>query len=198
MAYNPDIIAFTDGSAKTEIRGDKKVFKCGSGLLILDREDNSTYEDNEPLGYATNNYAELEAIRMALAYAVKLVNKRDLDTLEVLIITDSQYCQKSLSEYVYKWARHKKRSDNWRTSTGNVVNQEIMKDIYYNYLTCKQLKVKFCHMNSHLKEQKAKDVDKVKASFEKTGMKISDKVAIKFIRFNDRVDKLADKAAKSN
>lgn len=68
---------------------------------------------------ATNNIAELTAVEQAL---VSLAHRPDLD---LLVVTDSTYVMKSLTEYIHSWKRN-----GWMTSARKpVANVEIIRSI---------------------------------------------------------------------
>jgi len=73
------IMAYTDGSS----HGNPG--PAGSGVVIM-QNGTIIHEISEPLGVATNNIAELTAIKLALEYY------QDSPTVPITIYSDSQYC----------------------------------------------------------------------------------------------------------
>lgn len=80
------LVAYTDGSGTIATR------PCGAGVVVFDGRG-AILEVSKHLGNGTNNYAELSAIRLALAVCgVVALQRRPL-----LIRTDSMYCIDSLT-----------------------------------------------------------------------------------------------------
>ena len=109
------IIAYTDGSLMKTKQG----IIAGYGIYF----PNSEIKDiSMPLKdkIITNNRAEFQAIHQAL---IKITKRYTFD--EFIIYTDSQYCQKSLTQWINNW-----KQNNWRTSANkSVENQDKIKSI---------------------------------------------------------------------
>ena len=121
MKKKPHIVSieiYTDGSLKKTKNGNI----CGYGIYFPGNElDNVA----NPMifGAITNNRAELYAIY----YAILLVTKNYTFDL-INIYTDSEYSQKSLTEWIKSW-----KKNSWRNSKNKPVeNQDIIKmiDVY--------------------------------------------------------------------
>jgi len=91
------ITIYTDGSCMRKSDGGGTYLICGYGIYFPDGEipDVSRPLD-DPL--PTNNRAELTAIFEAIKLAIKFDVSNKL--IKIYIYTDSQYCIKSLTEYV--------------------------------------------------------------------------------------------------
>jgi ribonuclease HI len=144
------IILITDGSsisAKNE-----KGFDAAAAFTII-KDGKLAYKESILLRNHTNNYAEMYAIYKGTKYLVE--NKVGIyDASEVLIVTDSQLCQKSLTTWMKSWL---KKTDNeiLKSTTGEVKNQELIKSAYINILMLELiLPVSVCHINSHEPESK--------------------------------------------
>jgi len=85
------IICYTDGGA----RGNPG--PAGAGVFITDGEGNKLKELSKFLGKQTNNFAEYEAIIMALLEVKKLVPKEKRKTVEIEVRMDSELAQRQLS-----------------------------------------------------------------------------------------------------
>ncbi len=83
---------FTDGSYQ------KNINKHSYGVLIpqLDYKYNYTFEDS------TNNRNELSAILHGLTY-ISCINISDYGFNKIVIVSDSDYCIKSIMSYSNKW-----------------------------------------------------------------------------------------------
>ena len=141
-------IISTDGSsisAKNE-----KGFDAAAAYVIF-KDGKIIHKESVLLKNHTNNYAEMYAIYKGTKYLVENeVGIYDAD--EVLIVTDSQLCQKSLTEWMKSWL---KKTDNevLKSTTGEVKNQELIKSAYINILMLELiLPVSVCHINSHKPE----------------------------------------------
>ena len=143
-------IICTDGSSISA--NNQKGFDAASAFVIY-KGDKMIYKESNLLKNHTNNYAEMYAIYKGTKYLVE--NEEGIyDADEVLIITDSQLCQKSLTEWMKTWL---KRTDNevLKSTTGAVKNQELIKSAYINILRLELvLPVSVCHINSHVTENK--------------------------------------------
>jgi ribonuclease HI len=143
-------IICTDGSSISA--NNDKGFDAASAFVIYKGEQ-MIYKESTLLKNHTNNYAEMYAIYKGTKYLVE--NEEGIyDADEVLIITDSQLCQKSLTTWMKGWL---KKTDNevLKSTTGEVKNQELIKSAYINILMLELiLPVSVCHINSHEPESK--------------------------------------------
>ena len=141
-------IVCTDGSSISA--NNSKGFDAAAAFVIY-KGDKMIYKESILLRNHTNNYAEMYAIYKGTKYLVE--NELDIyDADEVLVITDSQLCQKSLTEWMKGWL---KKTDNevLKSTTGEVKNQELIKSAYINILMLELiLPVSVCHINSHKPE----------------------------------------------
>jgi len=106
---------YTDGSLKKTPKGDI----CGYGIYFPNRELKNV---SAPFIHApiTNNRAELHAILQAI---IRVVKNYKFDLIN--IYTDSEYSQKSLTEWIINW-----KKNNWKNSKNKPVeNQDIIKKI---------------------------------------------------------------------
>lgn len=142
------IIITTDGSSIAA--NNDKGFDAAAAYVIY-YGDKMIHRESILLRNHTNNYAEMYAIYKGTKYLVENeVIVHDAD--EILIITDSQLCQKSLTEWMRGWL---KKTDNeiLKSTTGEVKNQELIKSAYINILMLELiLPVSVCHINSHKPE----------------------------------------------
>jgi ribonuclease HI len=141
-------IVCTDGSSISA--NNSKGFDAAAAFVIY-KGDKMIYKESILLKNHTNNYAEMYAIYKGTKYLVE--NELGIyDADEVLVITDSQLCQKSLTEWMKGWL---KKTDNevLKSTTGEVKNQELIKSAYINILMLELiLPVSVCHINSHKPE----------------------------------------------
>ena len=141
-------IVCTDGSSISA--NNSKGFDAAAAFVIY-KGDKMIYKESNLLKNHTNNYAEMYAIYKGTKYLVE--NELGIyDADEVLVITDSQLCQKSLTEWMKGWL---KKTDNevLKSTTGEVKNQELIKSAYINILMLELiLPVSVCHINSHKPE----------------------------------------------
>lgn len=90
------IVIYTDGGA----RGNPG--PAGAGAVIFDEDGEVLAEISEALGKRTNNWAEYEAVILALAKAKKLFGKKT-KTIQVQVKLDSELVTKQLNnEYQIK------------------------------------------------------------------------------------------------
>ena len=141
-------IVCTDGSSISA--NNSKGFDAAAAFVIY-KGGKMIYKESILLRNHTNNYAEMYAIYKGTKYLVE--NELGIyDASEVLIVTDSQLCQKSLTEWMRSWL---KKTDNevLKSTTGEVKNQELIKSAYINILMLELiLPVSVCHINSHKPE----------------------------------------------
>ena len=139
------IIIATDGSAVT---GQRSAFDSASSYIIL-KDGEKIKHETTVLRDHTNNYAEMHAIYKGTKYCLEhILNLNEYE--EILIITDSQLCQKSLTMWMSGWLK-KAQNELLVNSTGEAVkNQELIKSTYINILSLMlQIDVHVCHINSH-------------------------------------------------
>ena len=141
-------IISTDGSSISA--NNQKGFDAAAAYVIF-KDGKIIHKESILLRNHTNNYAEMYAIYKGTKYLVE--NEEGIyDADEVLIVTDSQLCQKSLTEWMRVWL---KKTDNevLKSTTGEVKNQELIKSAYINILMLELiLPVSVCHINSHKPE----------------------------------------------
>lgn len=128
------ITVYTDGSCMKKKDGTK----CGYGILYPNGELPNV---SRPLknGALTNNRAELQAIYVAL---LQIQDKFTFD--KIMIYSDSEYCIKSLTQYINKWVKN-----GWLTVNNKPVeNQDIIKPIY-SLIQKYREKIIFVHIRAH-------------------------------------------------
>lgn len=150
MEGNYNIYIVTDGSC---LAADNKTgFDAASAYLILDSNFKVLHKESILLKDHTNNYAEMYAIYKGTKWIIENLSDKLEIWDRIVIITDSQLCEKSLNEWMVGWLKNTSNEKLYST-TGAVKNQELVKSAYINILT---LKLKFvtyiCHMNSHKSE----------------------------------------------
>lgn len=115
LPYIKSIEIYTDGSLKKTPKGDI----CGYGIYFPNKELKNVAAPFL-IGEITNNRAELHAIYQAI---LRVVKRYTFDNIN--IYTDSQYSQKSLTEWIIGW---KKKA--WVNSKNQpVLNQDLIKKI---------------------------------------------------------------------
>jgi ribonuclease HI len=106
---------YTDGSLKKTPNGDI----CGYGIYFPNNELKNVAAPfiHKPI---TNNRAELHAILQAI---IRVTKNFSFDLIN--IYTDSEYSQKSLTEWIVNW-----KKNNWKNAKNKPVeNQDIIKKI---------------------------------------------------------------------
>ena len=181
------IIVCTDGSSISA--NNEKGFDAAAAVVIY-MGDKMIYKESILLKNHTNNYAEMYAIYKGTKYCIENVDLSKYD--RILIITDSDLCNKSLTVWMKGWM---KRSQNEVLigSTGDKVkNQELIKSTYINILTLMlSTKVYVCHVNSHQPESK------IPQMYEKLNKTITDLTYDEFLLMyegNKHCDESARKA----
>ena len=145
------IIVCTDGSA-ISARNTTGFDSAGAYVVIKDFQP--AQQEVTVLKDHTNNYAEMYAIYKGTKWCLE--NIRDLSKYDqLLIVTDSQLCQQSLSTWMKGWLK-KATNETLINSTGEKVkNQELIKSTYINILLLmQQINVFICHVNSHQPQSK--------------------------------------------
>jgi ribonuclease HI len=130
------IICFTDGSCINN--GQKNAVGGYGGYFPYHQELNFSRKISSET-IATNNIAEL----LAILEAIKSV---DLDQIKkVLIYTDSKYCFKIFTDWIFTWIRNNK--------INKYKNCELIQEIY-SYINNPKYKdkIQFFHCLSHQKE----------------------------------------------
>ncbi len=162
---NNAIIVYSDGSC---INNGKRNAYGGIGIYCENTKESISqkivYQTfNKPV---TNNVCEMYAIKVA-------IDKYAKNDHVLKIITDSQYCYNTFTKWAKSW-----KKNNWKKSTkGEILNLDMIKDIYSK---CETLNIKFEHCNSHKSPPSDKSSKEYKIWFG-----------------NDMADKLASAAMKS-
>lgn len=182
------IIITTDGSAISN-SNTKTGYDSASCYVIL-KDNKVAHQETNVHKDHTNNYAEMYAIYKGTKYCMENIDLSKYD--RILIITDSDLCNKSLTVWMKGWM---KRSQNEILigSTGDKVkNQELIKSTYINILTLMlSTKVYVCHVNSHQPESK------IPQMYEKINKTITDLTYDEFLLMyegNKHCDESARKA----
>lgn len=137
---------FTDGSHRNK---DDLQFKSGYGIYTFSPDVPNIAKRNN----GTNNYCELSAIKKALKLVLKIHEKDDPDNeldREYIIVSDSQYCLKSINQYLFNWILN-----GWKRDSGkNIHHVEIWYEIYrlLRKLNKKDISIGFMHVKSHKKK----------------------------------------------
>ncbi|KAJ3571946.1 hypothetical protein NP233_g3425 [Leucocoprinus birnbaumii] len=111
-----DIAIFIDGAC---IANGTTHAKAGMGIYF---GPGSKHNISERLEYGpqTNQRAELQAAILALKKVVSLIDNGWLSTQNVVVISDSAYVVKSMTDWVYKW-----RENGWKNYKGlEVTNRD--------------------------------------------------------------------------
>ena len=181
----------TDGGAYKQKDG---TFDSVAALRIYGNE-RLMYKEAILLKGKTNNYAEIYAIMRGLKAIDSYITVNKLKGSEVILITDSELCWKSLTEWIESWLRN--TSDHILKNSENkpVINQEIIKMAYIYYLRLEsKCKIKLCHINSHCS---LNDLDKNLKKFNKknkTKFTIDEYEMLYVI--NDECDKMIEECYK--
>ena len=150
------LLLVTDGSSITA--NNEKGFDAASAFVIY-KDNKLIYKESILLKNHTNNYAEMYAIYKGTKYIVENIREHGS---ELLVITDSQLCEKSLNEWMCGWLK-KTNNEILYSTTGKVINQELIKSAYINILSLALIMdVYVCHINSHKSE---KDIPKMYQKF---------------------------------
>lgn len=136
---NNNYYIFTDGSSQKSHSAYGIYFGSDNALQFSKILNGVNKEER------TNNMAELMAILTALKIINANINK--LKTKKIIIISDSAYSIRAITQWAKKWKRN-----NWKTSTGSPVkNKNIIEQILNEYENTKVL-ITFNHQYSHQKE----------------------------------------------
>ncbi len=109
------ILIYTDGATSSKVNHGSG--PSGIGAVFW---DGTNYKEiSQFIGKATNQVAELQAINCALG------SLRE-PPRPVRLYTDSQYAQKSLTQWIHNW-----RKNGWQNSSGKpVANQRLIKQAF--------------------------------------------------------------------
>ena len=126
------LYAYTDGSTVGNGRANAK---GGHGVFFSDPRLKTI--SKKRLGKVTNNITELSAIIDAL----QTIKDRGIRYDKIIVVTDSEYSYKALTERYNKW-----KANNWNVSykgrSTPVKNKELIQE---GYALCKELHLRFKH-----------------------------------------------------
>jgi len=179
---------FTDGSSLI----DGSFYEASSAVCVY-YEGDVVFEVGKYHRGGTNSLGEVFAVQMALDNITEFLdyNKLELKNVHINIFSDSDYVVRSLTEYVNSWKRVGRESK-WISSQGTpVAHQEIIKHIYYEYLTNNKYDIDIFHMRGHVGEKIT--IPLAYAKFcKKNKVKISIDDFKKLVKCNHQVDKFAE------
>lgn len=137
----------------------------------------------------TNNYAEIYAIFRGLKAISTYIRRADIKKAEVMLITDSELCFKSLTVWMRDWLDKSDGPILINSSKKPVINQEVVKMAYINMLELQAVcKFKMCHINSH---ESADNIEKLRKKFNKVNKLKMDEDEFELIFIaNDECDRM--------
>lgn len=136
------IYIFTDGAAT--IKGNVRY----SASAIYVKAPMFDYVKTQFFPNGTNSIGELFAMRDAIIFADKLAEFYPNDVIN--IITDSEYVLKSVTKWIYSWAK-----SGWKKHDGSPVKySDVFDELYEGYLRkdIKRKNIKYYHITSHIKD----------------------------------------------
>lgn len=142
---------------------------------------------SDPVAKGTNNFYELKAIRDGLRFVVTNWKQKDLKSIDVWIISDSQYSISCITEWFDNW--YEKNGKYYTRSGKEVSNIELILEIR-DILTMIP-KYKFLKIRSHISH----DIEKTYIEFkEKNNIDISFTDYLLLVKFNENCDARITKA----
>ena len=135
----------------------------------------------------TNNYAEIYAIFRGLKAISTYIRRAGIQKAEVMLITDSELCFKSLTVWMRDWLDKSDSITLINSSKKPVINQEVVKMAYINMLELQAVcKFKMCHINSH---ESVDNIEKLRKKFNKVNkLKVSEEEFELIFIANDECD----------
>ena len=137
----------------------------------------------------TNNYAEIYAIFRGLKAISTYIRRANIPKPEVMLITDSELCYKSLTLWMRDWLDKSDSVILINSSKKPVINQEVVKMAYINMLELQSVaKFKMCHINSH---ESFDNIEKLRKKFNRVNkVKIDEDEFELIFNANDECDKM--------
>ena len=120
----------TDGGAYKQNDG---TFDSVAAMRIYG-DERLMYKEAILLKGRTNNYAEIYAIMRGLKAIDSYIRVNKIKNAEVILITDSELCWKSLTQWIDGWLQNASDALLKNSEGKPVVNQEIIKMAYIYYL----------------------------------------------------------------
>jgi ribonuclease HI len=144
-SWNQYYYIFTDGSNR---KNSELQFKSGYGVYFYSPSIKNISGRNNK----TNNYCEIIAIKCGLERIQQLYleDEENILSRKFIIVSDSQYCIKSITQYLYIW-----KQKGWkRPGNKDILHINLWKDIYsiLTNLDNLDIPVGFMHVRSHMKE----------------------------------------------
>ena len=171
----------TDGSSLIK----DNLYESSSAIIIY-RNDCEIYRGGKYHPDGTNSKGEVHAMKMAFDKLYELFTKDELKDSKITIISDSEYVVKSVTNWIYTWAKN-----GWKTSTGDKVkHKSIFKYLYETYLdkAIRNKKIKIYHINSHIS-----NIPKARRKFQaKNDIDVTNEEFEFLIDGNNKVDELAN------
>lgn len=184
----PDYIIFSDGSLR---KIGKKTFVGYSCVVLNTKTGVYTTLADELSSHRTIVYCEVWAVYRGLQYLQMIRMKNNLNSLNVLVVSDSQLLVTVFNDLIKnQWDL----SDwnNWKKANGKTVkNQQLYRSIVELMNEC-DMKVRFVHINSHTNFAKEK-VDKIRTAMKECGIRLNEDQLRMFIRMNSIADDAAQR-----
>tara|TARA_S200000501_G_C20703570_1_gene690690 strand:+ start:248 stop:985 length:738 start_codon:yes stop_codon:yes gene_type:complete len=102
---------------------------------------------------ATNNITELLGISIAIQLLTAKFKKDhpidDITKLRIILYSDSEYSINCISKWAPAWERNGWKKKGGKKADRDIKNVELIKKLYKTYTS---QRIKFVHVNSHLKE----------------------------------------------
>jgi ribonuclease HI len=113
-------MVFVDGAC---LDNGSSTAQAGYGVYFGDDSPHSISKAVNPCERQTNQRAEIHAAIAALYQIRRLIDFRNGNLTEIILVTDSAYVARSMSEYILKW-----RENDYTNSRGSdVVNRDLFK-----------------------------------------------------------------------
>lgn len=138
--------------------------------------------------YSTNNDSELRGILKGIFFALQYRN--DFETIN--LFSDSMISIKGLKEWINNWIQNTRNGIMYSTS-GEVMNQELIKDIVFTILN-NNLNINLFHQKGHVN---SRNIELAKQTFIKTNSLNCD-VDIKLIEYISNCNDIIDHCTREN
>lgn len=167
----------------------------GAAAFIIWEGEHKVAEDAIFLKGKTNNFSEMFAIGKAITVLTNYIKEfiEDKSNIKVVVITDSQLCQKSLLEWIYGWKANAVNGVLYNSKKEPVANQNLILVTRNEMDKLEELiqrKVFIQHINSH---KSLKDLSKNCTKYnKKNGTNLSLEEYKFYHDCNDRCDKLVN------
>lgn len=157
------------------------------GYIIESNIYNIKYEKYN-ISEGTISFGEMNAIYIALVKIEELIKLNIIPKkCNIILFSDSEYCIKSLNEWIFSWYS-KKNGNEYIKSDGKKVVYQYLIDNIIKIIVNSNMNIKMYHTYGHVDNNDYEKLKKLKMKLFKSGLKVNTQLVKQISNYNSVVD----------